>query len=65
MELYRRYVDDITSALKALDPGVRFNKEGKKMEIVAELIELYREEHEDKRTFEELKKIANTVFDCV
>ena len=35
------------------------------MEIVAVLEELDREEHEDKRTFEELKKIANTVFDCV
>ena len=25
-ELYSRFVDDITSALKALDPSVRFNK---------------------------------------
>ena len=38
IELYRRYVDDITTAFKALDLGVRFNKEEKRMEKNCELV---------------------------
>ena len=65
IELYKRYVDDITKALKPLAPGVRFIKEEMKMVKVAEYEEADKEEPDDKRTFEELRNIANTVYSCL
>ena len=64
-ELYKRYVDDILKSLEALAPGVRFSKEEMKMIIVPEFEESDEGENDDMRTFEELRKIANTVFSCV
>ena len=64
-ELYTRYNDDILTALAALAPGTRFNKEENKMEIVNNLVESDKDEPADKRTFEELKKIANTIYNHV
>ena len=55
----------ITAALAALDPGVRFNKDDMKMEVIAELVEAYEEEHSDKRTFGELMKIFNSLYSFV
>ena len=62
IELYKRFVDDITAALGALAPGTRFYKNENKMEIVASLIESDKEEPDDRRTFEELKQIANSIY---
>ena len=56
LELYRRYVDDITAAIAALAPGTRFNKKENKMEIMTHLIESDKEEPADKRIFEELRQ---------
>ena len=65
IESYRRYVDDITAALEPLDPGVRFVKEEMKMVKVQEHEESDKEEYDDKRTFEGLQKIANTIFNYI
>ena len=65
IELYRRYVDDITQALEPLAPGVSFLKEEMKMVIVPEYEESDEDEQDDIRTFEELRKIANTIYSCV
>ena len=35
------------------------------MDIVAELVDVDKEKHADQRTFEELKKIANTIYPCI
>ena len=64
-EMSKTYVDDNTVAMKALDPGVRFDAEKVKMVVMPDLIQSDQEIPEDKRTMEELKKIANTVYDCV
>ena len=61
----RTYVDDNTVAMKALDAGVRFDAEKIKMVVVQELVESDKDIPEDIRTMEELKKIANTVYDCI
>ena len=65
IELYKRFVHDITAALAALDPGVKFNKDEMKMEAIDELVEADKEEHSDKRTFGELMKIANSLYSVV
>ena len=64
-EMSRTYVDDSTVALKALDAGVRFDAEKIKMVVVQELVEKDKDIPEDIRTMEELKKIANTLYDCI
>ena len=64
-EMSRTYVDDNTVALKALDAGVRFDAEKIKMVVVQELVEKDKDIPEDIRTMEELKKIANTLYDCI
>ena len=65
IDLYKRYVDDLTKALAPLAPGVRFVEEDMKMVRMPELEESDSEECDDKRTFEELRKIANTIYQCV
>ena len=64
-EMSKTYVDDNTVALKALDAGVRFDAEKIKMVVVPDLVEGDLEIPEDIRTMNELKKIANTVYNCV
>ena len=64
IELYKCFVDDIT-ALAALAPGTRLNKNENKMKIVASLIESDKEEPDDRRTFEELKQIAFSIYNHV
>ena len=62
-ELYKRYVDDILSALASLSPGVRWD--GSKMVVKSEKVEEDKSVSADKRTFEELAKIAGTIFKCL
>ena len=64
-ELSKTFVDDNMTALKALDPGVRFDEDKVKMVMIPELVESDLEVAEDTRTMEELKKIANTVYKCL
>ena len=64
-ELSKTYVDDNMTALKALDPGVRYDPDQNKMVIKPELVESDKVLSSDRRTMEELKKIANTVYKCV
>ena len=61
LALYKRYVDDTLSALASLDPGVRW--EGGKMVVKLDKIEEDKNVKADQRTFEELAKIAGTVFE--
>ena len=63
VDLYRRYVDDITASLISLDPGVRF--EGGKMVFKRGLVEEDRKVNSDKRTFSELVKIADSIYECI
>ena len=63
--LAKNYVDDVTDVLVALDPGVRFDKDANKMVKVEELVEADQLVPEDARTMEELRKISNTVFECL
>ena len=60
-EVFKTYVDDNMTALKVLDPGVRYDPDQNKMVIKPELVESNKAVDEDKRTMEELRKIANTV----
>ena len=48
-----------------LDPGVRFDESQMKMVKIIELEESDKSVPEDERTMEELRKIANTIFECV
>ena len=50
--------------MKAVDPGVRFDETKMQMVRIEELVETDKNVLEDKRTMEELRKIANTVFQC-
>jgi hypothetical protein len=63
LALYKRYVDDTLSALATLDPGVRW--EGGKLVVKLDKIEEDKNVKADQRTFEELAKIAGTVFECL
>ena len=65
LELLKSYVDDVTKIAIALDPGVRFDKTKMKMVKMEELVESDKDIPEDVRTMNELRKIANTVFECV
>ena len=63
VELFKRYVDDVTTALTGLEPGVRFDNN--KMIVKQELVEEDRLTKADKRTMVELAKIAGTVYQCL
>ena len=63
--LSKTFVDDTAISLKALDPGVRYDPYQTKMVVIAELVESDKSTAEDKRTMEEIRKIANTVYPCV
>ena len=65
VELVKSFVDDVTKIAAALDPGVRFDESKMKMVKYEHLVEGDKNVSEDVRTMEELKKIANTVFNCV
>ena len=62
-ELYKRYVDDILAALAGLGPGVRWD--GSKMIVRPDKVEEDKSVRADARTFEELEKIAGTIFKCL
>ena len=62
-EIFDRYVDDETEGLAALDPGVRF--EDGKLVMNEDKIEEDERKAEDERTFEVLKAIGNSIFDCI
>ena len=64
-ELVENYVDDVTEALVSLDPGVRYDEAKKKMVKRHNLVEEDKEKEDDIRTMEELRKIANTIYDCM
>ena len=55
----------MTKIAIALDPGVRFDKTKMKMVKMEELVENDKDIPEDVITMNELRKIANTVFECV
>ena len=61
----KNYVDDFLLALRGLDPGVRYDEESMKMVRVEVLGDSDMDAPEDARTMEELRKIANTVFQCM
>ena len=63
--LRMNFVDDRLDVLAALAPGVRFDVTQNKMVKVMELVEADKLVLEDTRTMEELRKISNTVFNCV
>ena len=54
-----------SAALAALAPSTRFNKDENKIEIMKNLVTSDKDQPADQRTFEELKKIANTIFNHV
>ena len=62
-EIFDRYVDEETEGLAAIDPGVRF--EGGKLVRNEEKIEEDEGKAEDVRTFEILKDIGNSIFECI
>ena len=63
LALYKRYVDDVMSSLAGLDPGVML--EGGKMVVKPDKVEEDRNMRVDKRTFDELAKVAGKVFECL
>ena len=63
LDLYKRYVDDVTAALASLQPGMRF--EENKMILRQDLVEEDKMTKSDKRTMEELAKIAGSVYECL
>ena len=65
IEVYERYVDDVTECVVELDPGVRFDPEKCKMVKVEELEESDKNVKGDKRTMDELKIVANTIYKSV
>ena len=62
-EIFDRYVDDETEGLAALEPGVKF--EGGKLVIDEDKVEEDKAKADDLRTFEVLKDIGNSFFDCI
>ena len=62
-EIFDRYVDDETEGLAALEPGVKF--EGGKLVIDEDKVEEDKAKADDLRTFEVLKDIGNSIFDCI
>ena len=63
LELYGRFVDDLTKALASLDPGVAF-EEGK-LAFFQERVEEDLKIPADEMTFRELVKIADSVYECI
>ena len=62
-ELSERYVDDEVEALAAIEPGVRF--EGGKLIKDDSKVEEDEMIPDDQRTFDLLKNIGNSIFDCI
>ena len=63
--MYDKYVDDVTEALVELDPGVNFDPEKMKMVKIKECEVSDKNVDGDKRTMNELKKVANTIYKSV
>ena len=62
-EIFDRYVDDETEGLAAIDPGVRF--EDGKLVMDEDKVEEDETKADDQRTFEVLKDIGNSIFECI
>ena len=62
-EEFRRYVDDETDVMAAVDPGVRFD--GERLVKIDELVEEDEAVEDDVRTMNLLKAISNTITNCV
>ena len=63
LDLYKRYMDDVSTALASLDPGVRY--QGGKMIRMQELVAQDEMVGADKRTLDELVKIADSIYECL
>ena len=62
-EIFGRYVDDETEGLAALEPGVKFD--GRKLVFDKDKVEEDSTKEDDLRTFEVLREIGNSIFDCI
>ena len=59
--MIKRYVDDLNAILTAVDPGVRFNQEELKLEVVEELVEGDRNKEKDEITMKVFGDVANSI----
>ena len=59
--MIKRYVDDLNAILTAVDPGVRFNQEELKLEVVEELVEGDRNKEKDEITMKVFGEVANSI----
>ena len=64
-KLYTRYIDDQNIVVEELEPGSRYNREEEKIEIVEELIERDMEEPGDKRTFEIVRQVGDSLEEMI
>ena len=64
-KLYTRYIDDQNIVVEELEPGSRYNREEERIEIVEELIERDREIPGDKRTFEIVREVGDSLEEMI
>ena len=64
-KLYTRYIDDQNIVVEELEPGSRYNREEEKIEIIEELIERDMEEPGDKRTFEIVRQVGDSLEEMI
>ena len=65
MELYKRYIDDQNIVTEALPPGTHYNKEEDSLEVKDEYIEEDREVPADRRTFDVIRGIGESLEDMI
>ena len=64
-KLYCRYVDDQNIVVEVLSPGSRYNREEDKIEIMEEMVENDREVPGDKRTFEVVREVGDSLEEMI
>ena len=64
-KFYCRYIDDQNIVVEVLRPGSRFNKEEDMIEVVEELVESDKEEPGDRRTFEVVREVGDSLEEMI
>ena len=59
--MIKRYVDDLNAILTTLEPGVRYNQDENKLEVVQELVEEDLSKEKDEVTMNIFGEVANSI----
>ena len=63
--MYKRYIDDVNGVSRALEPGMRWNPEAKKMELAEDQVLDDMQVPADARTVQEIVKMGSSISEMI